>query len=337
MASVLTIASDVVDKIQTSFAKNTSLQAQVAQNAAQALLSIGASAANSMACKETLAQKSKRFSLTSAKPCDVGLFNLDASTSEPGSRVSLTSIGAWGDYSVVMVESSVPFRPNNDKQKLVSNTITVEIRRKDLSVVDVRDSAEPIYISIPISETVDAAQRLNDKVCHFYNTTNMLWSRDGCNSTRNGDVVTCECNHLTDFGAFEIDSNQSNDSGNNNSAEKPPNQTTSLSILLIVTIGISSVIILTVASLYYLRRKRRLITRSTSVVSGRGSIRNMSLVSNRSMNDQFMVDAEQVGVIIACSEREDAATNEEQAKIEDEAEKYECDGQRSDSITIQDI
>ena len=82
--------------------------------------------------------------------------------------------------------------------------------------VEIRDASSPITISIPFSaanqsctgapEAYEAAAACGTTVeCRFWNDTDGNWSTAGCQTVVGaGGLVSCACNHLTEFIAFEF-------------------------------------------------------------------------------------------------------------------------------------
>ncbi|PRP85393.1 hypothetical protein PROFUN_06939 [Planoprotostelium fungivorum] len=121
--------------------------------------------------------------------------------------------------------------------------------------VEVSGSEQKIDIVIP-TQGITTAERLLSVACLYYNVTNNFWQGDGCESQRDFTtfVITCSCNHLTNFtvGTPPIRTQDISDLGNKKVASS-----SSLPIIIGVVVGCVALIgILAVIAFIVLRRRR---------------------------------------------------------------------------------
>ncbi|PRP77283.1 hypothetical protein PROFUN_14352 [Planoprotostelium fungivorum] len=121
------------------------------------------------------------------------------------------------------------------------------------NIVEVSDSKENITIVIPTSG-LTSREQLDSVSCLYYSETNHFWSDDGCSTERNytSYVITCNCNHLTNFTVGSPPVRPGNVAPDNGAASP-----SMVPIIIGVVVGSVFLIAVLVVIVFILLKKRR--------------------------------------------------------------------------------
>ncbi|PRP77289.1 hemagluttinin motif-containing protein [Planoprotostelium fungivorum] len=134
------------------------------------------------------------------------------------------------------------------------------------NLLEVSNSKENISIVIP-TRGISSVEELMAVSCLYYNETNYTWENDGCFTERNftGYVITCMCNHLTNFTVGTLTKRQFVEDAN--SVINPPSSSFIIVIIGVVVGSVVLIVIVVIIALIVFKRRRSRVQSGTHDLS----------------------------------------------------------------------
>eukprot|EP00002_Diphylleia_rotans_P039478 TRINITY_DN9163_c0_g1_i2.p1 TRINITY_DN9163_c0_g1~~TRINITY_DN9163_c0_g1_i2.p1 ORF type:complete len:590 (-),score=93.32 TRINITY_DN9163_c0_g1_i2:172-1941(-) len=195
---------------------------RVAESIVTSMARISSLIASTYQCGEFVHSSGILFESIAAQPCRTNSTVMLASKLVNSTVTFNFYPSEFNITSLVSIFSKVNFHPSPLYSTRVSPVMRMEARNIDADVESLESNHTILTFDVDAHTVpVNHAPSPKLRVCMFFNTTSRKWSNDGCQTFFSTDRYACTCNHMTDFGFYDVDdesANSENESGNENRA-----------------------------------------------------------------------------------------------------------------------